>query len=56
MLVLDFSEPDWCEYQVKIATRYLCPASYNFVKASNQLNGFELVNPEKRALSERAVF
>jgi len=36
--VLDISEPDYCEYLIKVSTRFMCAAGTQFRKASTRLH------------------
>ena len=36
--VLDISEPDYCEYLIKVSTRFMCAAGTQFRKASSRLH------------------
>lgn len=38
MAVIDISEPDYCEYLYKVATRFMCAAGTQFKKASSKLH------------------
>ena len=38
MSVIDISEPDYCEYLFKVATRFMCAAGTQFLQASEKLH------------------
>ena len=64
MKVLDISEPDFCTYQIKVATKYLCNAGAQMPKISSRFDPLrmnlrdknaELVMDEKNKTQRRMI-
>jgi hypothetical protein len=47
--IIDLSEPDFCTYQIKLATKYLCRAGSQMPKISSKFD------PTKSELKENRV-
>ena len=39
--IIDISEPDYCEYLIKVSTKFMCAAGHQFKRASDKLNSGE---------------
>lgn len=54
MYVVDISEPDFCTYQIKLATKYLCNAGSQMPKISTKFdqNRSELKEKKLNAMDE----
>jgi len=48
LAVIDISEPDYCEYLIKVATKFMCAAGTQFKKASRNLHPDERTNLDAR--------
>lgn len=57
--ILDVSEPDWCDYQIRISTKYMCAKLKSLPRASQRalrnMNDRSAASEEKQKLSENAV-